>query len=189
MHPLATNSPRSLMPFRLIMTSGSVSLPARGIARSVQAMIWLTDSTIPCRQLGGPGCRNECPFLRRFHRVWPPPQLSARTHPTLAKKIEGPTDEHSSRQYAFWCGPAGQAFGRPATAHREGAVHRRQAGGGRAVAACAALAPCPRQNRLDRYQGGGRDAGCRGDLYRLSLIHISEPTRRTPISYAVFCLK
>src|SRR5665647_2048340 len=26
-------------------------------------------------------------------------------------------------------------------------------------------------------------------LDRLSLIHISEPTRRTPISYAVFCLK
>src|SRR5665647_3095353 len=26
-------------------------------------------------------------------------------------------------------------------------------------------------------------------LYRLSLIHISEPTRRTPISYADFCLK
>src|SRR5665647_2510456 len=26
-------------------------------------------------------------------------------------------------------------------------------------------------------------------VYRLSLIHISEPTRRTPISYAVFCLK
>eukprot|EP01016_Furgasonia_blochmanni_P006985 TRINITY_DN12804_c0_g1_i1.p1 TRINITY_DN12804_c0_g1~~TRINITY_DN12804_c0_g1_i1.p1 ORF type:complete len:108 (-),score=20.09 TRINITY_DN12804_c0_g1_i1:28-351(-) len=26
-------------------------------------------------------------------------------------------------------------------------------------------------------------------LQRLSLIHISEPTRRTPISYAVFCLK
>src|SRR5680860_229922 len=25
--------------------------------------------------------------------------------------------------------------------------------------------------------------------YILSLIHISEPTRRTPISYAVFCLK
>ena len=25
--------------------------------------------------------------------------------------------------------------------------------------------------------------------YVLSLIHISEPTRRTPISYAVFCLK
>ena len=25
--------------------------------------------------------------------------------------------------------------------------------------------------------------------YALSLIHISEPTRRTPISYAVFCLK
>ena len=26
-------------------------------------------------------------------------------------------------------------------------------------------------------------------VYLLSLIHISEPTRRTPISYAVFCLK
>eukprot|EP01016_Furgasonia_blochmanni_P028538 TRINITY_DN29_c0_g1_i9.p1 TRINITY_DN29_c0_g1~~TRINITY_DN29_c0_g1_i9.p1 ORF type:complete len:115 (+),score=23.04 TRINITY_DN29_c0_g1_i9:66-410(+) len=26
-------------------------------------------------------------------------------------------------------------------------------------------------------------------LWYLSLIHISEPTRRTPISYAVFCLK
>ena len=25
--------------------------------------------------------------------------------------------------------------------------------------------------------------------FTLSLIHISEPTRRTPISYAVFCLK
>src|SRR5664279_3244858 len=28
-----------------------------------------------------------------------------------------------------------------------------------------------------------------GALQDLSLIHISEPTRRTPISYAVFCLK
>ena len=28
-----------------------------------------------------------------------------------------------------------------------------------------------------------------GALLGLSLIHISEPTRRTPISYAVFCLK
>ena len=27
------------------------------------------------------------------------------------------------------------------------------------------------------------------EIIRLSLIHISEPTRRTPISYAVFCLK
>src|SRR5665647_1225310 len=26
-------------------------------------------------------------------------------------------------------------------------------------------------------------------ICKLSLIHISEPTRRTPISYAVFCLK
>src|SRR5665647_3774820 len=28
-----------------------------------------------------------------------------------------------------------------------------------------------------------------GATITLSLIHISEPTRRTPISYAVFCLK
>ena len=28
-----------------------------------------------------------------------------------------------------------------------------------------------------------------GRILYLSLIHISEPTRRTPISYAVFCLK
>src|SRR5664279_847394 len=28
-----------------------------------------------------------------------------------------------------------------------------------------------------------------GTTVHLSLIHISEPTRRTPISYAVFCLK
>src|SRR5665647_3739111 len=28
-----------------------------------------------------------------------------------------------------------------------------------------------------------------GSPWALSLIHISEPTRRTPISYAVFCLK
>src|SRR5665647_3731046 len=28
-----------------------------------------------------------------------------------------------------------------------------------------------------------------GNVLLLSLIHISEPTRRTPISYAVFCLK
>src|SRR5665647_3648205 len=27
------------------------------------------------------------------------------------------------------------------------------------------------------------------EAQKLSLIHISEPTRRTPISYAVFCLK
>ena len=32
-------------------------------------------------------------------------------------------------------------------------------------------------------------AGTHGQELYLSLIHISEPTRRTPISYAVFCLK
>src|SRR5665647_1954797 len=33
-----------------------------------------------------------------------------------------------------------------------------------------------------------RDRNADADVH-LSLIHISEPTRRTPISYAVFCLK
>ena len=32
-------------------------------------------------------------------------------------------------------------------------------------------------------------AHCANTGPMLSLIHISEPTRRTPISYAVFCLK
>ena len=37
----------------------------------------------------------------------------------------------------------------------------------------------------------GSEEGCKtvARVYYLSLIHISEPTRRTPISYAVFCLK
>src|SRR5665647_1732276 len=33
------------------------------------------------------------------------------------------------------------------------------------------------------------DAAKRASAHYISLIHISEPTRRTPISYAVFCLK
>src|SRR5664279_6326598 len=40
--------------------------------------------------------------------------------------------------------------------------------------------------RLGRDSPEVADARERQDL---SLIHISEPTRRTPISYAVFCLK
>src|SRR5674536_32609 len=36
---------------------------------------------------------------------------------------------------------------------------------------------------------GRRLGGCRRTAYRLSLIHISEPTRLLSISYAVFCLK
>src|SRR5664279_2374438 len=40
-------------------------------------------------------------------------------------------------------------------------------------------------NLVDAMFGGGASRGPRS----LSLIHISEPTRRTPISYAVFCLK
>src|SRR5664279_1767463 len=36
--------------------------------------------------------------------------------------------------------------------------------------------------------GNARHGAIRAPIY-LSLIHISEPTRRTPISYAVFCLK
>src|SRR5665647_1990914 len=38
-------------------------------------------------------------------------------------------------------------------------------------------------------RGTGHLPGGNGQGIHLSLIHISEPTRRTPISYAVFCLK
>ena len=40
----------------------------------------------------------------------------------------------------------------------------------------------------DHSSGGVREGAMLRSKY-LSLIHISEPTRRTPISYAVFCLK
>src|SRR5680860_1689666 len=42
------------------------------------------------------------------------------------------------------------------------------------------------------YESATKSRLVGGDFYDvllLSLIHISEPTRRTPISYAVFCLK
>src|SRR5665647_3786932 len=48
---------------------------------------------------------------------------------------------------------------------------------------------CVRYSAEDAHREGFEaiviEDACRG----LSLIHISEPTRRTPISYAVFCLK
>src|SRR5664279_2478336 len=39
------------------------------------------------------------------------------------------------------------------------------------------------------YRGRRAEVVLAHDITDLSLIHISEPTRRTPISYAVFCLK
>ena len=48
------------------------------------------------------------------------------------------------------------------------------------------------QEVLDALVGWAPQPQLRAALSRevaLSLIHISEPTRRTPISYAVFCLK
>src|SRR5680860_1480626 len=61
--------------------------------------------------------------------------------------------------------------------------------------------PCPRRGAAGALADGAHPggpcrararlaaAGARVDPRLLSLIHISEPTRRTPISYAVFCLK
>ena len=47
-----------------------------------------------------------------------------------------------------------------------------------------------RRGRLTNHKKFGEAmAILAGDALFLSLIHISEPTRRTPISYAVFCLK
>src|SRR5680860_1727206 len=46
------------------------------------------------------------------------------------------------------------------------------------------------QSRADCANSSQADHACNPRYARsLSLIHISEPTRRTPISYAVFCLK
>src|SRR5665647_546939 len=41
----------------------------------------------------------------------------------------------------------------------------------------------------NKIVSGKKKTGRPGMDLWLSLIHISEPTRRTPISYAVFCLK
>ena len=43
--------------------------------------------------------------------------------------------------------------------------------------------------RRETFDEGEREVELRLIGWGLSLIHISEPTRRTPISYAVFCLK
>mgnify|MGYP003300884080 CR=1 FL=1 len=51
-----------------------------------------------------------------------------------------------------------------------------------------------REGDLWKVEVGGKEfsitlegGSSQGTTPRLSLIHISEPTRRTPISYAVFC--
>src|SRR5664279_5272869 len=46
-----------------------------------------------------------------------------------------------------------------------------------------------RMPAVSRQPDAGDVAHGSWTLFDLSLIHISEPTRRTPISYAVFCLK
>src|SRR5680860_1721522 len=48
---------------------------------------------------------------------------------------------------------------------------------------------CTKDSRGSRLKLKGSGDGRGADILKLSLIHISEPTRRTPISYAVFCLK
>src|SRR5665647_3055369 len=65
----------------------------------------------------------------------------------------------------------------------------------RIFAACSSFTSVPifRSSQATSFTGhrpGALDKCpvCRGYM-GLSLIHISEPTRRTPISYAVFCLK
>src|SRR5680860_1662484 len=45
------------------------------------------------------------------------------------------------------------------------------------------------EDSRELVMGQGTDLAMVCAFGQLSLIHISEPTRRTPISYAVFCLK
>src|SRR5665647_2044265 len=56
---------------------------------------------------------------------------------------------------------------------------------GAAPAARVSAAGAPTIRHVARLPNGRRQHG--DGHYWLSLIHISEPTRRTPISYAVFC--
>eukprot|EP01016_Furgasonia_blochmanni_P046561 TRINITY_DN6729_c0_g1_i13.p3 TRINITY_DN6729_c0_g1~~TRINITY_DN6729_c0_g1_i13.p3 ORF type:complete len:111 (-),score=32.97 TRINITY_DN6729_c0_g1_i13:34-366(-) len=44
-------------------------------------------------------------------------------------------------------------------------------------------------NNTTNMKAKGENSTNKAQPQGLSLIHISEPTRRTPISYAVFCLK
>src|SRR5665647_3763986 len=46
-----------------------------------------------------------------------------------------------------------------------------------------------RKPMIEHFPSEKADLAAVGNVINLSLIHISEPTRRTPISYAVFCLK
>ncbi len=67
-------------------------------------------------------------------------------NPKSSKKLEGQTDEHSSRQSAFRCGQARQASGRPAAAHREGAASSTTS---RKTARCGCTC-CARRMRMRR---------------------------------------
>src|SRR5450756_2197950 len=62
---------------------------------------------------------------------------------------------------------------------------------GRLLVGPAQRKPGDRQRRgtWRRLNGDGRTSAPEGSVERLSLIHISEPTRLGMISYAVFCLK
>src|SRR5581483_5440386 len=80
------------------------------------------------------------------------------------------TDEHSSGQHAFRCRQIAQTPGRPKAADRQGSLHRRQSGGWRAMALCAALAARAREDHLDRQQGGARNARRAGGLFGADLV-------------------
>src|SRR5664279_4050251 len=87
-----------------------------------------------------------------------------------------------NRDASYYSNPCGKRGARPlgsgSGAHSGiGAV-----GGTRRGPGIPAAAACSGDDR------GARRGTRRASEY-LSLIHISEPTRRTPISYAVFCLK
>src|SRR5665647_3810189 len=79
-----------------------------------------------------------------------------------------------------------QLRGRVREAPRPWAERRGPGTGG--ATACRSRVGGHKKGPIRTWKGPARRAllSALGDL---SLIHISEPTRRTPISYAVFCLK
>src|SRR5665647_3139945 len=136
-----------------------------------------------------PGQRGTAAVTALQHDVRSEPQIDAESHPVgiLAGDIAAPDQV----EVDVFLRREAQAELAARLAHA--VVRRRGVGLGRLQAAALAVDFADQRERLDEipFEAGapGRVADLGDAVIHLSLIHISEPTRRTPISYAVFCLK